>query len=343
MKKILITGGAGYIGSHTADLLIQQGYKVVVLDNLSTGFREAVLNVELIVGDFGDKDLLNDLFKKHKFDAVMHFAASIEVEKSVQDPIKYYQNNVINSLNMLDIMVKHGISNLIFSSSAAVYGEPQYTPLDELHCQKPINSYGRSKLIIEEILPDYDKAYGLKSISLRYFNAAGADPKARLGPRHEPASHLIPLVLQAASGRKQAIKIFGTDYSTPDGTCVRDYIHVVDLCNAHLLALNNLFDCGKTDVFNLGNGKGFSVLHVIETAKKVTGRHIKVIKCERRLGDPEVLVADARKAHQKLGWRPKFPQLETIVKHAWQWELQQQGRRQEGEIRGLKPSVEALF
>ncbi len=328
MVKILVTGGAGYIGSQMTDLLVQRGHEVIVLDNLSTGFRDAVLNAELIVGDFGDKNLLDDLFRNHKFDAVMHFAAFIEVKESVQDPTKYYQNNVVNSLNLLDAMVKHDVNNLIFSSSAAVYGEPEYVPLNEPHPQKPINPYGRSKVIIEEILSDYDKAYGLKSISLRYFNAAGADPKARLGPRHEPASHLIPLVLQAASGRKQAINIFGTDYSTPDGTCIRDYIHVVDLCDAHLLALEGLFGGGKTDVYNLGNGNGFSVLSVIETAKEVTGRFIRAVKCERRPGDPAVLVADAKKAQQKLKWKPQFSQLETIIKHAWQWELQQEGIQQ---------------
>ncbi len=327
MAKILISGGAGYIGSQMTDLLVQQGHVVIVLDNLSTGFRDAVLNAELIVGDFGDKNLLDNLFGNHKFDAVMHFAACIEVEESVQDPTKYYQNNVVNSLNLLDAMVKHEVNNLIFSSSAAVYGEPEYVPLNESHPQQPVNPYGRSKVIVEEILSDYDKAYGLKSISLRYFNAAGADPKARLGPRHEPASHLIPLVLQAASGRKRAVNIFETDYSTPDGTCIRDYIHVVDLCDAHLLALKRLFNGGKTDAYNLGNGNGFSVLNVIETAKKITGKHIKVIKCARRPGDPAVLVADAKKAQQKLRWKPKFSQLETIIKHAWQWELRQQVRR----------------
>ncbi|KPJ68011.1 MAG: hypothetical protein AMJ43_00920 [Coxiella sp. DG_40] len=322
MVRILVTGGAGYIGSQMTDLLVRRGYKVSVLDNLSTGFRDAVLDAELIVGDFGDQNLLSDIFEKYKFDAVMHFAASIEVEESVREPTKYYQNNVANSLTLLDAMVAHKVNNLIFSSSAAVYGEPEYVPLKESNSKKPINPYGRSKMVIEEVLSDYDKAYGLKSVSLRYFNAAGADPNARLGPRHEPASHLIPLVLQTASGRRNAINIFGTDYPTSDGTCIRDYIHVVDLCTAHLLALERLFNDGKTDVYNLGNGNGFSVLDVIETAKKVTGRFIKIVKCVRRLGDPAVLVANASKAQQTLEWKPQFSRLETIVEHAWQWEQQ---------------------
>jgi UDP-glucose 4-epimerase len=323
MSKILVTGGAGYIGSHMADLLVQHGYEVVVLDNLVTGFRDAVLNAELIIGDFGDSKLLDDLFIKHKFDAVMHFAAFIEVEESVTKPAQYYQNNVINTLHLLDAMVKHNVKNLIFSSSAAVYGEPEYIPLDEKHPKKPVNPYGRSKLIIEEILPDYDKAYGLKTISLRYFNAAGNDPEARLGSKHEPATHLIPLVLQAASQRKDNIKIFGTDYATPDGTCIRDYIHVVDLCEAHFLALDKLFSGSESSAYNLGNGDGFSVLEVIETAKKVTNKPIKVIESGKRAGDPAVLVADASKAKQELNWQPKFADLETIIKHAWLWEQKQ--------------------
>jgi UDP-glucose 4-epimerase len=320
MSKILVTGGAGYIGSHMADLLVKHGHEAIVLDNLSTGFHDAVLNSELVIGDIGDAAFLDNLFIKYKFKAVMHFAAFIEVEESTAKPAKYYQNNVTNTLCLLDAMVKHKVKNLIFSSSAAVYGEPEYTPVDEKHPKKPVNPYGRSKLIIEEILPDYDKAYGLKSISLRYFNAAGNDPEARLGSRHEPASHLIPLVLQAASKRKDAIKIFGTDYDTRDGTCIRDYIHVVDLCGAHFLALDKLVNGGASAAYNLGNGNGFSVLEVIETAKKITNKPIKVIECGRRAGDPAVLVADAAKAKRELNWQPKFPKLEDIIKHAWLWE-----------------------
>jgi UDP-glucose 4-epimerase len=324
MQKILVTGGAGYIGSQMVDLLIQRGYEVIVLDNLATGFREAVdEKAKLVVGDFGDQKLLDRLFSQHKFAAVMHFAAFIEVGESVNNPVKYYQNNVENTLHLLAAMANYKVNNLIFSSSAAIYGQPEYTPLDEAHPKQPINPYGLSKLIIEQILPDYDKAYGLKSISLRYFNAAGADPKGRFGPRHEPASHLIPLVLQAASGYKENVKIFGTDYDTPDGTCIRDYIHVADLCEAHLLALTKLFAGSESNAYNLGNGNGFSVFEVIETAKKVTKRPFTVIECDRRSGDAAVLIADAKKAEQELGWKPKYPELETIVRHAWQWELQQ--------------------
>lgn len=320
MPKILVTGGAGYIGSHMADLLSKHNCEVIVLDNLSTGFREAVLNSELVIGDLGDVTLLDKLFTKHKFAAVMHFAACIEVEESTAKPAKYYRNNVTNTLCLLGAMVKHKVNNLIFSSSAAVYGEPEYTPVDEKHPKKPVNPYGRSKLIIEEILPDYDKAYGLKSVSLRYFNAAGNDPEARLGSKHEPVTHLIPLVLQAASKRKDAIKIFGTDYDTRDGTCIRDYIHVIDLCEAHLLAMDKLIKDKISAAYNLGNGNGFSVLEVIETAKKITNKPIKVIECGRRAGDPAVLVADATKAKRELNWQPKFPKLEDIIQHAWLWE-----------------------
>ena len=324
MKKILVTGGAGYIGSQMVDLLVEHGFEVIVLDSLVTGFREAVVaKAKLVVGDFGDRKLLDKLFSQNEFAAVMHFAAFIEVGESVNNPTKYYQNNVENTLHLLAAMAKYKVNNLIFSSSAAIYGQPEYTPLDESHPKNPINPYGRSKLIIEEILPDYDKAYGLKSISLRYFNAAGADPKGRFGPRHTPASHLIPLVLQAASGHKENIKVFGTDYETSDGTCIRDYIHVLDLCEAHLLALKKLFNGGATNAYNLGNGNGFSVFEVIETAKKVTQRPFNVIKYERRPGDAAILIADAKKAQQELDWKPKYPELEAIVKHAWQWELQQ--------------------
>ncbi|MCK4608274.1 MAG: UDP-glucose 4-epimerase GalE [Gammaproteobacteria bacterium] len=318
--KILVTGGAGYIGSHMTDMLVQKGYDVVVLDNLSTGFREAVLNAELVEGDIGDQSCLDGLFSKYKFDAVLHFAAFIEVEESVANPAKYYHNNLVNTITLLDAMVAHNIKQLIFSSTAAVFGEPEYTPIDEVHPKQPLNSYGRSKYLVEQLLSDYDKAYGLKSICLRYFNAAGCDPEGRLGPRHEPATHLIPLVLQAISGRKEAIKIFGNDYATRDGTCIRDYIHILDLCSAHLLALEKLASGGETTVYNLGNGNGFSVLEVIETAKQVTAKPIKVIECGRRAGDSAELIADSSKAKQALGWQPKFADLAQIIAHAWHWE-----------------------
>jgi UDP-glucose 4-epimerase len=251
----------------------------------------------------------------------MHFASFIQVGESVKQPAKYYRNNFSNTQNLLDAMVKHGVKKFIFSSTAAIFGEPLYVPIDLNHPKNPINPYGRSKWMVEQLLEDYDAAFGLKSISLRYFNVAGADPKGRLGECHEPETHLIPLVLRAASGRSAAIKVFGRDYDTPDGTCIRDYIHVSDLCLAHNLALEYLDSNAKSARFNLGNGNGFSVQEVIDTAKRVTGKPIKVIDEPRRAGDPARLVADSKVAMQQLGWVPQFPELETIIRHAWAWEL----------------------
>ena len=319
MQKILVTGGAGYIGSHMADMLVKQGYDVIVLDDLSTGSEKLVLNAKLVKGNCGDKKFLAKLFSEHNFAAVMHFAAFIQVEESTEKPGKYYHNNVCNTLNLLDAMVEHNINNFIFSSTAAIFGEPEYTPIDEDHPKAPVNPYGTSKLMCEQILQDYAAAHGLNSISLRYFNAAGNDPEGRLGSMHEPVTHLIPLVLQAASGRRKNIAVYGSDYNTKDGTCVRDYIHVLDLCQAHLLALEQLLKTGKTAAYNLGNGAGFSVLEVIETAKQVTGKDIEVIMADRRAGDPEALVADSSKAQKELGWQPQYD-LMAIVTHAWQWE-----------------------
>lgn len=324
MAKILVTGGAGYIGSHAASMLVENKHEVVVLDNLSSGKKDAVLNAELLVIDLANQDALDKCFSYHSFDAVMHFAAFIQVGESVANPEKYYRNNLQNTLNLLSTALKYNVKKFIFSSSAAVYGGPQYTPIDVDHPKKPLNPYGRSKLMVEKILEDYDKAYDFRSISLRYFNAAGADSLARIGESHDPETHLIPLVLQAASKRNPDVKIFGTDYPTPDGTCIRDYVHVVDLCAAHLLALEVLLKGGQSAVYNLGNGKGFSVLELIKTAEKVTQCHIPVVKCERRAGDPAVLVADSLLAQKELGWQPKFADLETIIKHAWQWEKKKQ-------------------
>jgi UDP-glucose 4-epimerase len=250
----------------------------------------------------------------------MHFASFIQVGESVQQPAKYYQNNVVNTLNLLEAMRAHGIHQFIFSSTAATFGEPQYTPIDERHPQQPINPYGRSKRMIEEVLADYDAAYGLKSVCLRYFNAAGADPEGQLGERHEPETHLIPLVLQAASGRRPHISVFGRDYETPDGTCIRDYVHIADLCEAHWLALQSLMNGAPSQAYNLGNGHGFSVQEVIDTAEAVTGRKIAVVNAPRREGDPARLVADATLARQQLGWKPQYADLATIVEHAWKWE-----------------------
>lgn len=317
MQSILVVGGAGYIGSHMVKFLARTGHRVVVLDNLSTGHADAVRYGELIVGDMADTALLDRLFHSHRFDAVMHFAAFSLVGESVDDPGKYYRNNVANTLNLLDAMVRHQIRHFVFSSTAATFGEPRSDRIDESHPQNPINPYGRSKLMVEHLLADYDAAYGLKSVCLRYFNAAGADPEGELGERHNPETHLIPLVLQAASGRRSHIHVFGTDYDTPDGSCLRDYIHVQDLCSAHQQALQWLQEHQQSKQFNLGNGDGYSVLDVIETARKVTGKEIPVLIGDRRVGDPARLVADATLAQQQLGWKPEYPDLADMIAHAW--------------------------
>jgi UDP-glucose 4-epimerase len=319
--QILVVGGAGYIGSHMVKLLSSAGTDVVTLDNLENGYRDAVTVGTFVHADLADTKALDDLFKQYQFDGVMHFASYIQVGESIKQPTKYYRNNVSNTLNLLDAMDTHGVKNFIFSSTAAIFGEPDYTPIDEMHPKRPINPYGQSKLMIEKILADFGSAYGLRSICLRYFNAAGADPDGQLGERHDPETHLIPLILQAASGRRDAISVFGRDYDTPDGTCIRDYIHIVDLCQAHLLALNALLNGAESNAYNLGNGNGFSVQEVIDMAQKVTGKDIKVVDGPRRGGDPAILVADATRAKKELGWQPEFFELETIIEHAWHWEL----------------------
>ena len=320
MMNILVVGGAGYIGSHMVKRLGQLGCSVTTLDNLSSGHRDAVLCGDFVHGDIADQTLLHELFAAKQFDAVMHFASFIQVGESVQHPAKYYQNNVVNTLNLLGAMQAFGVRRFIFSSTAATFGEPQYTPIDERHPQQPINPYGRTKLMVEQALAYYDKAYGIKSVCLRYFNAAGADPDGQLGERHDPETHLIPLVLQAASGRRPHINVFGRDYDTPDATCIRDYIHIADLCEAHWLALQSLMAGGGSQAYNLGNGNGFSVQEVIDTACRVTGRAIKVVDGPRRAGDPARLVADSRLARKKLGWQPRYSDLSTIIEHAWKWE-----------------------
>lgn len=318
--KILVVGGAGYIGSHMVKMLHLAGHEVLTLDNLSNGYRDAVLYGEFVEGDISDRGFLDNLFKQYHFDGVMHFASFIQVGESVIHPDMYYQNNLTNTLQLLDTMVAHGVKKFIFSSTAAVYGDPEYTPIDEKHNKHPINPYGKSKLMVEQVLEDYDKAYGLKSVCLRYFNAAGADPDGELGERHEPETHLIPLILQAASGRRENIKVFGRDYDTSDGTCVRDYIHITDLCDAHLRSLTKLLKTEKSAAFNLGNGNGFSVQEVIDAVKRVTGINFDVINELKREGDPAILVADASLAKEKLGWQPKHSDLEMIIQHAWDWE-----------------------
>ncbi|WP_246483428.1 UDP-glucose 4-epimerase GalE [Paenacidovorax monticola] len=306
-------------------LLGQRGVHVVTLDNLSAGHRDAVLHGELVVGDMADRAVLDRVLSSRRFDAVMHFASYIQVGESVTDPAKYYLNNVAHTLALLAAMRDHGVQRFVFSSTAAVFGEPRYSPLDERHPREPINPYGRTKWMIEQALDDYDRAYGLRSVSLRYFNAAGAHPEALLGERHEPETHLVPLVLQAASGRRPHVTVFGRDYDTPDGTCIRDYIHVMDLAEAHWQALRYLADGGATRAFNLGNGDGYSVQQVVDTARAVTGRPIAVQEGARRAGDPARLVADAALARAVLQWQPRHGDLRTIVQDAWRWERRAAG------------------
>jgi UDP-glucose 4-epimerase len=327
-STILVTGGAGYIGSHAVLALKSAGYEVIILDNLSYGHRELVeqvLKVKLIVGDTSDRALLDQIFTTHKITAVMHFAAYIAVGESVTDPGKYYSNNVTGTLTLLEAMVAASINKFVFSSTCALYGIPKTVPLVEDHPQDPISPYATSKWMVERILSDFDKAYNLKSVSFRYFNAAGADPTGLLGEDHTPETHLIPLVLFAALGKQESVSIFGTDYPTRDGTCIRDYIHVTDLAQAHILGLEYLFKGGESTAFNLGNGSGFSVREVIETAKEVTNKRIKIVECDRRPGDPPVLVGSSDKARKVLGWHPQYPDLKDILAHAWQWHQQRHG------------------
>lgn len=312
-------GGAGYIGSHMVRLALDQGHAVSVLDNLCGGFRDAVdARANFILGDIGNRELMLDLLAR-QYDGVMHFASYIQVGESMANPAKYYRNNLVNSMNILDAMVAAPNTKFIFSSSAAVYGNPQYSPIDERHPLAPINPYGRTKLMFEQALSDYDHAYGLKSVALRYFNAAGAAPDSSLGERHDPETHLIPLVLQAALGQREGIDIYGDDYDTPDGTCIRDYVHVMDLCDAHLAALEWLLDGGESMALNLGSTTGNSVREVIDVATRVTGRGICVRNAPRRLGDPAILVADAGMARKKLNWMPNVTNIEQIVFDAWRW------------------------
>ena len=319
MKNILVIGGAGYIGSHVVKMLADQGYNPVVFDNLSKGHQEAVAQFPFEQGDLGAPTRLREVLQKHHIDAVMHFAAFIEVGESVKEPSKYYHNNVAQVLNLLDTLVENKIKYFVFSSTAATFGEPVRNKIDEQHPQLPINPYGNTKLMVEKMLADFDTAYGLKSTVLRYFNASGADDSGLIGESHTPETHLIPLVLQAAAGKRPSIKVFGTDYPTPDGTCVRDYVHVNDLARAHILALEKMVKENKSDHFNLGSGSGFSVAELIKEAKKITGINFKVETAPRRAGDPAVLVADSTKAQKVLGWKPEYS-LSRIIETAWNWE-----------------------
>ncbi len=327
-QTILVTGGAGYIGTHAVLALQNAGYEPIVLDNLVYGHRELVediLKAKLIVGDTNDRALLDEIFATHNIAAVMHFAAYIAVGESVVEPAKYYRNNVTGTLTLLEAMVAASVNKFVFSSTCAVYGEPQQVPIPEDHPFNPMSPYASSKLMVERILADFDGAYGLKSVIFRYFNAAGAEPKAMLGEDHEPETHLIPLVLQAALGKRQSVSILGTDYPTPDGTGVRDYIHVCDLADAHVLGIEYLLKGNNSQVFNLGNGNGFSVREVIEMAKSVTGCDFQVVESPRRPGDVPVLVGSSEKAKKNLGWSPNYPDLREIVAHAWQWHQKRHG------------------
>lgn len=318
--KILVVGGAGFVGSHAVKTLALAGHEPIVLDNLCAGHADAVRYGRLFVGDAGDPRAVGDVLAAHPCEAVMHFASHIRVDESVADPARYYANNVGATLGLLDALRGAGVRRFIFSSTAAVYGNPRIVPIPEDHPLSPINPYGRSKLMVEEILADYGAAYGLKSVCLRYFNAAGADPDGELGERHDPETHLIPLVLQAASGRRPGIAVYGRDYPTIDGTCVRDYVHVTDLAEAHLSALAYLNNGGAGGSFNLGTGVGHTVREIIDTAGSVTGRKIAVRDEPRRPGDPPELVADPRLAMETFAWQPRFSDLATMLRHAWQWE-----------------------
>lgn len=320
--SILVTGGAGYIGTHAVLALKKAGYEVIVLDNLSSGHPELVtdvLNVELIVGDTGDRQFLDQLFGTRNIAGVMHFAAYIEVGESVQKPAKYYRNNVVGTLTLLEAMLTAKVKYFVFSSTCAIYGMPQEIPMTENHPHNPLSPYATSKKMVEQILADFDQAYGLKSVVFRYFNASGADPEGNLGEDHNPETHLIPLALLTALNKRENLYIFGTDYDTPDGTAIRDYIHVNDLADAHVLGLKYLLNGGQSEIFNLGNGNGFSVKEVIKTASKITEIQIKTIEGDRRLGDAPILVGSAEKAKQILNWNPQYSDLETIIAHAWQW------------------------
>lgn len=316
---ILVTGGAGYIGSHTVAELLKQGKEVVVVDNLQSGHREALLGGKLYEGDLRDKAVMTKLFAENKIEAVIHFAANSLVGESMKDPVKYYDNNVYGTLCLLEAMDKANVRKIVFSSTAATYGEPEKVPIEEADQTRPTNVYGETKLTMERMMAWFDQVLGIKYVSLRYFNAAGAHESGKIGEDHNPETHLIPLIIQAALGQRPSIQVFGEDYNTPDGTCVRDYIHVSDLADAHMRAVNYLMDGGESNIFNLGNGQGFSVKEVISTVKNVTGRDFPVVTSPRRAGDPAVLIASSEKARTVLGWDPKFAKLEDIIGSAWEW------------------------
>ncbi|MDR0390509.1 MAG: UDP-glucose 4-epimerase GalE [Planctomycetaceae bacterium] len=318
--SILIVGGAGYVGSHVNMYLNCVGYDTVVIDNLCRGHIESVQWGEFLRGDIGDVAFMDRVFKTHRIDAVMHFAAFAYVGESVMKPDVYYDNNVVKTLSLLDSMIRNGVNNFIFSSTCATFGNAEQIPISESHSQNPINPYGFTKFVVERVLRDYDRAYGLRSCIFRYFNASGADPDSRIGEWHEPETHLIPLILEVAAGKRESINIFGTDYPTPDGTCIRDYIHVCDLADAHKLGMERLIATGESDHYNLGFGKGYSVREAIDIAREVTGASISTVEFERREGDPPVLIGAMQKAESLLKWQPKFS-LKDSITTAWKWYL----------------------
>ena len=322
MMRILVLGGAGYIGSHTVYELVDAGYEVIVIDNLLTGFKEAVHpQAKFYEGDIRDKIFLDNILSKEKIDGVIHFAASSQVGESMKNPLKYYNNNLCGTEVLLESMVEHGIDKIVFSSTAATYGEPESIPILETARTLPTNCYGETKLSMEKMFKWISKAHNLRYVSLRYFNACGAHPNGKIGEAHNPETHLIPLVLQVPNGKREYISVFGNDYDTKDGTCVRDYIHVNDLAQAHILAMEYLSKGGESNIFNLGNGVGFTVKEVIETARKVTNHTIPIREEERRAGDPSVLIASSEKARKVLGWKPQYADLETIISTAWKWHV----------------------
>ena len=318
-NTILVVGGAGYIGSHMVKFLLDAGSEVITLDNLSKGHRDMVSGGKFYQGSMDDQALLDRIFSENQIQAVMHFAAFSLVGESVTTPLKYYKNNVYGTMELLNGMIKHNVRYFIFSSTAAVYGEPVEVPITEEHPPNPTNPYGATKIAVERMLHDCDTAYSFKYMSLRYFNAAGADESGKIGERHDPETHLIPLILKTAAGERENISIFGTDYPTPDGTCIRDYIHVNDLAQAHSLAVEALFNGKQSRTYNLGNSKGYSVREVIDIAEQITGRSIAVVETGRRPGDPAVLIAESSKIRNELGWQPRREDLATIISTAWEW------------------------
>lgn len=323
--KVLVCGGAGYIGSHTVKALLREGFEVIVFDNFSSGREELLTGGEVIRADLDDKGPIRRVFRSRDIGAVLHFASLIQVGESYLNPQRYYTHNLSTSLNLLEALLEADVKTIIFSSSAAVYGTPQETPITESHPLSPINPYGYTKLFVERILQDYEKAYGLKYVSLRYFNAAGADPDGDLGEMHDPETHLIPSILLFLLGKKESFELYGTDFPTPDGTAVRDYIHVTDLAEAHVLALRRLLEIPESEAINLGASRGYSVLEVIKKAEEVTGRKVRFQPRPQRLGDVPVLLASKEKAEKKLGWRPRFSELETIIRTAWKWHRKMTG------------------